>query len=898
MPSAESGCLSPDVLLDWAEQRVTPEEIERIESHVADCSTCRRLLAEAVSGTDSTMAREPKPFSTIGRYELRGTIGRGGMGEVHRAFDPSLNREVALKILRETGSDPDSRRRFEREARAAALVSHPNVVAIFDFGVDGDLPYLVTELLEGESVEQRLARGRMALTEAIDISIQVARGLVAAHDKAVIHRDLKPANLFLTKSGVCKILDFGLAKSVRPRGSEAETHSDLTSPGAVIGTLSYMAPEQARGDAADHRSDIFALGVIIFELLTGKRAFKKKSSLETLHAILTEEPFAQEALPAIPLPLERIVRRALAKESNDRFQSARDLLFALETTANLSTADLTKLLPIRATPKKRRPWIAAGLAALVGGGAIALLPRSEPTLPSYQRVVFRAGTLYGARFAPQGEEIIVSAVFDRGMELVAARTGSPELRSLDHRAGLFAVSRSGQLAIGLDPKPWGSWFTGTAALVPMAGGAPRSVAEKTQSADFDPEGTVAISRIDLLRSTVEYPPGEVIFDQPGWISELRFSSKGDLAFIHHPYNLADTGQIMRLDRGGELRPVGPLWDEIRGLAWSDDEIWFTATQDRFDNELHALSSSGEVRKLLTAPGRLVLHDIGRDGSVLLSREELDSRTLVGGPAIEEEIDVSWLDDAIPLDMTPDGRTVITVEWGEAVGDTFALYQRSIDGSPAIRLGDGRFARISPDGREVITVPPKPPFLPIRMPLGAGLPKPLNVAPLESVMALEWCPDGACVFLLGNEPNAPLSLYKKTLDDGALESLGECPLTFLGFELSPDGTTIFSTDQTSHIVLWNIADRSSRVLADAEDLYPIGWSTDGRAVHLLRRGSDRSTIERLDLSSEESTVLHTLRPIRGPGFYGADIARMTPDEKTYVYLSRGWSSRLYVVRGLK
>ncbi len=279
----------------------------------------------------------------LGPYEVLAPIGAGGMGEVYRARDSRLGREVALKILPAAfANDPDRVRRFEQEGRAAAALNHPNIVVIYDAGSQDGVFYVATELLEGETLRERLAGSALPVRKAIDYAIQIARGLAAAHAKGITHRDLKPENLFLTKDGLVKILDFGLAKhsAVIPTGShptELATQPIETDPGKVLGTVGYMSPEQVRGQVADARSDLFSLGVVLYEMVSGKRAFPGDSSVEVMSAILKQEPPELDA--ALPPALDRMIRRCLEKKPEERFESARDLAFALESISGSSIRD-------------------------------------------------------------------------------------------------------------------------------------------------------------------------------------------------------------------------------------------------------------------------------------------------------------------------------------------------------------------------------------------------------------------------------------------------------------------------------------------------------------------------------------------------------------------------------
>ncbi len=277
--------------------------------------------------------------TSLGPYRILAPLGAGGMGEVYRARDPRLEREVAIKVLpAEVSRDPDRLRRFEQEARAVAALDHPNILSLHDIGSHDRSPYLVTELLEGETLRQRLRDGALPVRKVVELALQIAHGLAAAHEKGIVHRDLKPENVFITRDGRVKILDFGLAKLVEtPRSSlsaaEASTLVDRTKAGVVLGTVGYLSPEQARGQAADHRADIFALGCVLYEMLSGKRAFAGETPADTLSAVLSQDPAPLGSLGGGAPVLQGIVSRSLEKRPQDRFSSAHDLALALGAVA-------------------------------------------------------------------------------------------------------------------------------------------------------------------------------------------------------------------------------------------------------------------------------------------------------------------------------------------------------------------------------------------------------------------------------------------------------------------------------------------------------------------------------------------------------------------------------------
>ncbi len=311
----------------------------------------------------------------LGSLEIVAILGKGGMGEVYRARDLKLRRDVAVKILPEEFScDADRLRRFKHEARAAGMLNHPNVLTIYDIGDNDGCPYIVSELLDGAELGAHLKQGALPVRQAMDYARQIADGLAAAHEKGIVHRDLKPGNLFITTDDRVKILDFGLAKLKPPTrasalDSEALTQG-LTEPGVIMGTTGYMAPEQVRGSDADHRADIFAFGVILYEMLSGRRAFSGDSPVEAMHAILKKQPpELRERNPQIATTLENIVRRCLEKRPERRFQSASDLRFALDTEiSHVHQAEI----PVRPSPvQKFRPMLLSVSLAFFALGAAA-----------------------------------------------------------------------------------------------------------------------------------------------------------------------------------------------------------------------------------------------------------------------------------------------------------------------------------------------------------------------------------------------------------------------------------------------------------------------------------------------------------------------------------------------
>src|ERR1700735_548680 len=379
------------------------------------------------------------PGTKLGPYEIVSLLGAGGMGEVYRAGDSRLKREVAIKVLPQALSlDADRLRRFEQEALATAALNHPNILAVFDIGTSEGSPYVVSELLEGETLRDRLRGGSLALRKTLDYALQVAHGLAAAHEKGIIHRDLKPDNLFVTKDGRVKILDFGLAKLTQP---EPGVHTSLptvthgTEAGVVMGTAGYMSPEQVRGAAVDPRSDIFSLGAILYEMLSGKRAFHRDTAADTMSAILKEDPpDLSETGRNVSTALERIVQHCLEKNPESRFHSASDIAFDLEHLSGVSTTS-GKFRRVETSGPQSRLLATLARVLVLTLAMLALgwwLGRSGMRAPlaEYKQITFRTGSIGKARFTPDGS-VVYSASWDGGDEqLYMSRTDDPGSREL------------------------------------------------------------------------------------------------------------------------------------------------------------------------------------------------------------------------------------------------------------------------------------------------------------------------------------------------------------------------------------------------------------------------------------------------------------------------------------
>ena len=440
----------------------------------------------------------------VGPYEILALLGAGGMGEVYRARDTSLKRDVAIKVIPAYWSrDPERLHRFELEAQAAAALNHPNIVSIFHVGQHEGSPYIVTELLQGETLRDRLQRGPLRFREALDHGVDIARGLAAAHSAGIVHRDLKPENLFLTKEGRVKILDFGIAKLQQVQLASADsatvTLQDETVPGQVLGTVGYMSPEQVRGQAADARSDIFALGAILYEMLTGKRAFQKPTSAETMSAILNEDPpTISQVTPDLPPGLHRIVNRCLEKSPDKRFQDASDLAFALEAISDSSAAIPAVNQEVR---RKRWVWIAA-VTAVVLATAAALIVWSKPSTavpvveavtqltddgepkPSLGKLVTDGARIYFNEGVTGSLKIGQVAVTGGPTAVIPTRLENAQVAGLTHEGSALLTLVGGFVE-----------FRSALWTIPLPTGEPRRLGSiEAQDADFFPDGRIIFAR--------------------------------------------------------------------------------------------------------------------------------------------------------------------------------------------------------------------------------------------------------------------------------------------------------------------------------------------------------------------------------------------------------------------
>jgi len=859
------------------------------------------------------------PGARLGPYEILAPLGAGAMGEVYRARDPRLGRDVAIKVLPPGfAADPDRLRRFELEARAVAALNHPNVIAVYDVGSEGGRPFLVSELLQGETLRSRLLEGPLPLRLALDFAVQFARGLAAAHDKGIVHRDLKPENLFVARDRRVKILDFGLAKQVAPAAAAASAASTLasaeTQSGLVLGTAGYMAPEQVRGEPADHRSDLFAFGAILYEMASGRRAFQAPTSAETMSAILNSDPPPMDSgSRPVPPALERIARHCLEKDPKERYQSAHDLAFHLQGV--LDPADTGSGRARSGTAVRIARWLVPATLVLgLAGGLFIGKPiwtNGAAAPPSFHRLTFRSGFVWSARFGPDGRTIVYGASWGGGpLEVYSTRPESPESRSLDlANSNILSISQSGEMAVLLHADYAGGWaYRGTLARLPLEGGAPREILNGVLWADWAPrEGDLAVVREWSGKRRLEYPIGTPLYETAGTIREPRFSPSGDLiAFLDHPIFGDDRGSVAIVDRAGKVARLTGVWKSIQGLAWAPrgNEIWFTAAELGPIRALYAVSRQGRVRTILRPPGSLAIQDISRDGQVLLADWTMRYGIAARRASDPGERDLSWLDWSQARDLSSDGKLLLLTEGGEGGGPSYGVYIRKTDGSPAVRLGEGEALALSPDAKWVLSVLHGGKPRPVLLPTGAGQARTLPQGAIRDYEDGSWMPDGERVILLASEAGHGSRFYIQDVTGGKPSPITPEGTTGFGFGahvVSPDGKLLAAKGPDGRTSLYPLGPRAPPTVTGlVEGEFPIRWSDDGHSLYaaLPPPGRRSLQISKIDLRTGKRVVWEKL--VRADA---ADVTRIgnplvAADGSAYAYTYGSHSSNLYLVKGLK
>jgi serine/threonine protein kinase len=859
----------------------------------------------------------PMIGESLRHYRIEAKLGAGGMGVVYRALDTHLDRSVAVKVLPSTAvANADRRARFSQEAKSASALSNRHIVTIFDIDtgqVDGQpVDFIAMEYVAGKTLDRLIGRKGMRLNDALRYAIQIADGLAAAHSAGIVHRDLKPANIIVNEQGEVKILDFGLAKLTEAEEPDVfavtqSVHVDAllkTEVGTIVGTVAYMSPEQADAHAVDARSDIFSFGAVLYEMVTGRRAFGGDSKLSTLASVLHSEPapLSQNG-GGVPRDVERIVNRCLRKDPQRRWQSIADVKVALEDVfEELESGKLgvDNSSAVAKPARSFRIWLWPALVAIaLGAGVYAGWKFLKPAQPTFQRLTYRRGEIPSAKFSPDGQTVVFSAQWaSEPANIFSMRPGSREYRALDLPEGrVLSISSTGEMAILLAPGANGT--AGTLARVPLSGGAPREILEDVDDADWSPDGaSLAVSRRAGGRTRIEYPIGTVRYESDGLAPKwLRVSPQGDrMAFFEPDKDLGDYS-VTVLDMQGRKQVLSRGWQELLGLAWSakGDEIWFGGAKAGGEPALSAVSLSGKERMLAEPPASMLIDDVTRDHKVLVT--VVDSRLGISGwsPGATEERDLSWFDASRIFDISSDGRTILFEELSYGKAHNPAIYLRKTDGSPAVRLGDGNRPALSPDGKWVACILNDGPKTELTLlPTGAGEARNVST-PGMHYESVEWFPDGQKLMFTGNDPGRRTRTY---LQDVGGAPMPVTPEGVAATRVSPDGKYVTTVADGK----LNMLPVSGAEPKPAVDIQPgesvLRWSADGRALFLRQMvGRTAVKINRLDLASRREQPWKELKPADPVGVRISDVV-ITPDGTAWAYSFQRDIDTLYLVGGLK
>ncbi len=861
----------------------------------------------------------------LGPYEIVAPLAAGGMGEIYRARDTRLGRDVAIKIVAPRyAAEPDRLGRFEREARVASSLNHANIVTIHDVGVSELGCYIAMELVPGTPLSTVLQRAPLPVPQMLDIAAQIADGLAAAHASGIVHRDLKPSNVMVRPDGRVKIVDFGVAKlaTVDAATDDDASTAMLTEPAHVLGSPPYMSPEQVLGNPVDFRSDQFSFGSMLYEMATGKKPFTGSTVPQTLLAIAGDEPEDVGSLnPKIPAPLRWAIHRCLAKDPDHRYAATEDLARDLRTLRE-HLHEATDSIAVVSSRSAATRWVvvsAIALACLIVGAAGARLLTAPPASPpSFHLLTFQRGDVLGARFAPDGRSIVYA--FSSGglpTEVYAAPVEGSQFRPLGlSDTQLLAVSRSGELAVALGWR-WNSPYTGTGTLARLLpdGGAPRPIADNVALADWTADGKeLAVVRFLGRLTTLEFPIGKVLYqaESEHGIFEMRVSPRGDRIGIVVLGASYGSFSVLTVDLAGHRRVLSDGWRRVQGLAWTPDgsELWFAGTKSGMTevDTLYSATPNGRPRIVARFPGSIAIDDVGTDGRALLTQAKV-RREMMGVLAGDtREHDLTWLDYSFPVALTADGRHLLFDESGEGVSTRPSLWLRTSGASAPQRLGDGDAgSTLSPDGRWAAALQPVGnDRMELRLiPTGAGEERSIPLPGVNPNWTL-WSPDGRRLIVNGNEAGRKVRSYVVGLNGQPLRPV--TPEGSIGCLISPDTRwllagvnglpTLFPIDggEPHSPALPGL---QASVREAIRDVTPLAWADDDHSI-FVAKGGVPAEILRLDLSTGRTTFWKQIAPADVAGVRSVDVnpQLIAPSAHAYVATFRRVLSDLYLVEGLR
>ncbi len=851
------------------------------------------------------------PSARVGAYEIVAPLGAGGMGEVWRARDTRLGREVALKFLpADFAADPERSARFEREAKLLASLNHPNIAVLY--GVEhlhGEYA-LAMELVEGEGLEERIARGAVPMEEALPIARQVAEALEAAHEKGIVHRDLKPANVKVRPDGAVKVLDFGLAKVwEEPAATSDPTLSPTitgrhTQAGLILGTAAYMSPEQARGKGVDKRADIWAFGCLLYEMLTGQRLFVGETVSDTLAAVLKTNPDWSQLPRRTPASIQRLLARCLERDPKQRLRDIGEARIAL-TTAQAGAPEAGSEPESPAAAVSRRRWwlVAAAVVGLMAAGTAAAYyvgrrqtgAATSPNLAFTQKT-FHSQPIFNARFSPDGQTIVYSAApTGNEPELFALQGNYPEPRALGLRdVHLLSISAKGELAVLTGARYEGHHrlFHGTLGVLPLGGQAIRSVLENVREADWSPDGSrLAVIRTVDQTDRLEHPIGAVLYRTPGYLSDVRVSPTGDrIAFFEHPFKWDDRGAVMMVDSSGRPTTLATGFEALEGLSWTagGSELIFAGTRSGGSSadSIFAVDRQGRERVLLSSPVWIQILDIGPDGRWLLSYEDKGAEIWVQAPGAATPRNLSWLDSGFWPSLSADGRTLLFTEQSHVFGPNYAVCLRGTDGSPAIVLGEGFGMGLSPDGRWALAIIFSSPPQVVLYPTGPGERRTVDTGQLAGIQRAEWFPDGRKILIAGNEAGHGARVYVSSVGGGpprATTPEGVVTVSSALRLIAPDGGAFLAQERDGRLVLYPLDGGAPRPLPSLRaDETVLGWTRDGAALLVSDLARVPARVEKVDLRTGGRTPFTEFAPADASGVTSVYSASFSADGRSWAY----------------
>ncbi len=838
------------------------------------------------------------PGVRLGPYEIVAPLGAGGMGEVWRARDLKLDREVALKFLPATFvRDPERLARFEREAKVLASLNHPNIAAIYGFHEHEGHLFLAMELVSGVDLQERLTKGRLPLSEAIEIARQIAAGLEAAHERGVVHRDLKPANVKATEDGTVKVLDFGLAKALDAAatsdpGRDASMSPTITSlgtvAGVILGTAAYMSPEQARGKSVDRRADIWALGCVLYEMLTGSLAFSGETVSDTMASVLTREP-DWSALPAdVPRTVRELLTRCLRKDPKERLRDAGDARIELTEALRGERGPV----PIESIAPRSRPrWIVpalvvAAIAAVVGGAWVGR--RSATTTPpQYRTLSFGNGFVHSARFTPDGQTVLYGAAFEgRPLALFSTRVDGFDSRPVDvPSSDIAGISKNGQLALLLGRHFQGSWRRiGTLGQVALTGGTPRELLESVYDADISPDGTrFAVVVADGDDQVLQYPMGHEVFRNQGWISQPRIAPDGKrIAFVDHRLPGDDLGVVKLAGPDAKITLLGPEQQYVQGVCWSADggTVFYSFDDDDGAGTVSAVSPGGTPRVAMRVPSNVRVQDAAADGRLLLVTD--DTWVMLSGQLAGDKSEriYSWWAHDSAAGISMDGTSFAGTTGSIVVNGEYPVFVRR-GTEPPIQLGMGATVGMTADGKSVFATSLSGGAKGLTMfPVGPGQPRVLDMGGVELKMipgnTIRTSADGRVFAFIGAKPGTGRAAYVMNLTGGVPRKVS--PEGASGVVVSPDGTKVVVGDPTRGMYVVSSAGNVPIQGAPKDDV-PLGWTADNGSV-LSWDATLPPRVFRTEITGGHRELFREIQPADPAGMtYGWLV--LSPDGRFYL-----------------